>query len=577
MEYSAITHYMERRYCYSIGDGRFVIRIETKKDDIEKIVLHHKDKYIPVQFLNTWDAKEMVKVASDRYTDYYEVVIDIDCVCLRYQFEIIDKQGLTTYYGNYEFYDNKIDNNDYMFDLPQNLREEERMEIPEWANNKVVYQIFPSRYATTENVSEKKWYKHPIKPMDDLRGNLKGIINSLDHLEELGVDVIYMTPIFMSDSMHKYDTIDYYKIDPNFGTEDDLKELVEKAHAKNIKIILDGVFNHSSVKFFAFDDIMKNQNNSKYLDWYYIDSLPLDFGSMRSKPNFKCFAYHGYMPKLNLSNEETANYFINVGKYWIEKCDIDGWRLDVGDEVIHSFWKKFRHAIKEAKKDALIIGEIWHYAGDFLEGDEWDTVMNYNFFNTVRDFVATETITASHFLDRLGFTRGRLYRHLNPVLFNLIDSHDTARFAHMADNNTDKSKLAAAMQLLLPGMPMIYYGDEYGMTGGHDPDCRRGMLWDEKYQNPDIYNWYRNLIKVRRTYPALTEGEVIACEACDENGIVKISRQLDDRVMTVIFHGKENSVELDEYKGYTDILTGKIFDGSLKGYGVLVVTSSINN
>ena len=571
MEYSAITHYMERRYCYSIGDGRFVIRIETKKDDIEKIVLHHKDKYIPVQFLNTWEAKEMVKVASDRYTDYYEVVIDIDCVCLRYQFEITDKQGLTTYYGNYEFYDNKIDNNDYMFDLPQNLREEERMEIPEWANNKVVYQIFPSRYATTENVSEKKWYKHPIKPMDDLRGNLKGIINSLDHLEELGVDVIYMTPIFMSDSMHKYDTIDYYKIDPNFGTEDDLKELVEKAHAKNIKIILDGVFNHSSVKFFAFDDIMKNQNNSKYLDWYYIDSLPLDFGSMRSKPNFKCFAYHGYMPKLNLSNEETANYFINVGKYWIEKCDIDGWRLDVGDEVIHSFWKKFRHAIKEAKKDALIIGEIWHYAGDFLEGDEWDTVMNYSFFNAVRDFVANENITATRFAESLGFTRGRLYRQINPVLLNLIDSHDTARFMHIAGNNTDKLKLAAALQLLLPGMPMIYYGDEYGMKGGNDPDCRRGMLWDEKYQNSSIYDWYRKLIQTRKAHPTLTLGSLIDCETDDEHSLIQMTRKLENTTLTVIFHSTENAVTLDKYKGCTDLITGEVFDGVLDGYEVLLV------
>ncbi len=570
MEYSAITHYMEKRYCYSIGDGSFVIRIETKKGDMNKVILHHRDKYLPIDILDTWASTEMEKVASDRFNDYYEAVINIDCTCLRYEFELQDMDGHTTYYGNYEFYDEKIDNIDYMFDLPQNLREEEMMYVPQWAQNKIVYQIFPSRYATTVNVSEKQWYKAPIGPTDDLKGNLRGLINTLDHLHSMSVDVIYMTPIFMSDSAHKYDTIDYYRIDPSFGDENDLKELVDRAHSMGMKVILDGVFNHTSPKFFAFDDIVKNGEKSEYLDWYYIKEFPLEYGSRRKKPSFKTFSYYGGMPKLNLSNPKVAEYFINVGKYWTKKCHIDGWRLDVGDEIVHHFWKQFRQAIRVINKDALIIGEVWHYAGDFLEGDEWDTIMNYSFFQGVQRFVAEETMTATRFVENLDFMRGRLHRHINPVLLNLIDSHDTARFMHLAKESADKLMLAAAMQLLLPGMPMIYYGDEYAMTGANDPDCRRGMLWDEKYQNLQVYDWYCKLIKARKAYPALTDGKLICCETDDEQGIIKMTRKFGDMTVTVIFHGKEACVNMDEYKGYTDVITGQVFDGVMKGYTALL-------
>ena len=569
MEFSAITHYMEKRFCYAIEPGKFVVRIETKKDDMEKVILHYRDKYIPLQYLDTTASKEMDKVTSSRFHDYYEVVIDINCICLRYQFELIGKDGSRAYYGNYEFYDEKIDNIDKMFDLPQNLREEEAFSVPAWAKNKVVYQIFPSRYATTEKISEKAWYKAPIGHMDKLKGNLRGVINTLDHLKELGIDVLYMTPIFKSNSTHKYDTIDYYKIDESFGSEEDLRELVEKAHSMDMRVILDGVFNHTSPEFFAFKDIMENEENSRYKDWYYVEGFPVRRGSRMEPPNFKSFAYYGGMPKLNLNNEETAEYFINVGKYWIEKCDVDGWRLDVGDEVVHAFWKRFRTAIKSVKKDAFIIGEIWHYAGDFLEGDEWDSIMNYSFYYGVQDFVCHESISASRFVDGLGFMRGRLYREINPVLLNLIDSHDTARFLHVASENKDKLKLAAALQLLLPGMPMIYYGDEYGMTGGNDPDCRRGMVWDEKYQDLDMYKWYRSLIRVRKENPVLTEGELVSCKTDDETGLIEMVRKLGDSQVTVLFNGRGEAVSLERYNGQIDAITGEKFDGELAAYSAV--------
>lgn len=570
MEYSAIVHYMEKRYCYAVEKGKFIIRIETKKNDMQRVILHYRDKYIPVEFLDTSKSVEMKRTASDRFKDYYEALIEIDCRCLRYQFELVDTQGQTSFFGNYEFFDEKITHNDWMFDLPQTLREEELMDIPQWANNKVVYQIFPSRFATTESVPKDEWYKVPIGPRDNLKGNLRGIINRLGHIKQLGIDVIYMTPVFRSDSTHKYDTIDYYKIDPSFGDESDLKELVDKAHDMGMRVILDAVFNHTSPKFFAFQDIVDKELESEYIDWYYIESFPLKSGFKQEKPNYKTFAYHGGMPKLNLQNEAVADYFINVAKYWIEKCDIDGWRLDVGDEVSHYFWKKFRRAIKAVKPEALIIGEIWHYAGDFLEGDEWDTVMNYPFYLAVQDFVANKSITASQFAGRLGLLEGRLYRQIIPVLLNLIDSHDTARFMHVAGNNRDKLKLAAAMQLLLPGMPMIYYGDEFGMTGGNDPDCRRGMVWDEDYQDKEMFVWYSKLTSIRKQLPALLEGELAECVTDDENAIIKMVRELQGKRVTVVFHAGDKDVCFEEYKGCVDCLTGETFDGNLRGYHALL-------
>ena len=543
MEYSAIRHMADKRDCFALEKGRFLFRIQTKKDDIEKIVLHSRDKYIPLEMLDSRCECAMEKVASDHFYDYFEAVLEIDVICLRYYFALTDKNGKTAYYGNGEFYEEPIDSIHFMFNCPQNLREEERFEIPEWAKNKVVYQIFPSRYASSKKVADKLWYKTPIVAKDDLKGDLRGIIEHFDHLVELGVDIVYMTPIFKSDSSHKYDTIDYYQIDPSFGTTEDLKELVELAHSHGMRVILDAVFNHTSPKFFAFADVAEKGRESKYWDWYYIDDYPLK-AKRFTKPNFKTFAYFGGMPKLNLQNKETADYVIEVAKYWLKECEIDGWRLDVGDEISHMFWKRFRKEIKKVNPQALIIGEIWYYAGDFLEGDEWDTVMNYDFFTATMKLVALEQFSVSQFMEKLDHLRGSLHNKVYPVLWNLIDSHDTARFLHVSGEKKEKLKMAAALQLLMPGMPFIYYGDEYAMTGGDDPDCRRGMVWDEKYQDREMFAWYRKLIQLRKAYPAITEGKEINRICEDERGILTIERELGDEKAIVVFDVKAYHVEL---------------------------------
>ena len=569
MEYSAILHDMDKRFCYAIDKGLFVIRIQVKKDDIKEIILHYMDKYISIELKDTRKTVPMKKIASSQFHDYYEAQIRMDMICLRYFFEFTDMHGEKAYYGNYEFSKECITNIDRMFDCPQNLREEEMFEVPEWAANKVVYQIFPSRYAASQPVDKELWYKAPITFTDNLHGDIRGIIDHLDYIRDMGIDVIYLTPIFKSDSSHKYDTIDYYQIDPSFGTAEDLRELVQKAHQYGMKVVLDAVFNHTGRDFFAFKDILENKEKSKYLDWYFIDKFPLDTEPGQA-PNFKCFGYYGGMPKLNLKNPEVEKYVTDVACYWLKECDIDGWRMDVGDEISHYFWKHFRRAVKAVKKDALIIGEIWHYAGDFLEGDEWDTVMNYPFYLNLIDLLADEKIGVSRFIQNLGYMKGRLNKKCYPLMWNLIDSHDTARFLHLC-NNKQKQHLAAAFQLLMPGMPMIYYGDELAMPGANDPDCRRGMYWDEEYRDNEMLEWYKRLIQVRRTHACIVEGELAEIITRDEDGTIVLIRKNTEETVALIFNCSNDTKEFNEYAGQYNLLGESVFDGKVEGYDAAVL------
>lgn len=570
MEYSAIFHDMDKRFCYAIDKDLFVIRVQVKKDDMKEVILHYEDKYIPIERKDTRMTLPMKKVATSQFHDYYEAQLQMHLICLRYFFEFTDMQGEKVYYGNYEFDKECITNRDRMFDCPQNLREEEMFEVPQWAANKVVYQIFPSRFATTQPVDKELWYKAPITPMDDLHGNLRGIIEHLDYIKDLGIDVVYLTPIFKSNSCHKYDTIDYYQVDPSFGTTEDLKELVQKSHERGMKVVLDAVYNHTGREFFAFQDILEKGEKSKYLDWYFIDELP-PRGEWGEIPNFKCFGYYGGMPKLNLKNPEVEKYITDVACYWIKECDIDGWRLDVGDEISHFFWKNFRKAIKAVKKDMLIIGEIWHYAGDFLEGDEWDTVMNYPFYLNLIDLLADEKINVSQFVQNLGYLKGRLNKKCYPLMWNLIDSHDTARFLHLCHDNKKKQHLAAAFQLLLPGMPMVYYGDEYAMPGANDPDCRRGMYWDEEYQDKEMYNWYKKLMQIRKAHACIVEGEMIETITNDDDDTIVMIRKNGEETIAMLFNCGNSAKEFNEYAEKHNLLTDSAFDGKVEGLDAAVI------
>ena len=222
-----------------------------------------------------------------------------------------------------------------------------------------------------------------------MAGTLKESLNILDYLEELGINGIYFTPIFHAYSNHKYDTIDYREIDPQFGTKETLKTLIEECHKRNIRVMLDAVFNHSGYYFLPFQDLLEKGEKSKYKDWFHPHSFPLKGGE---RPNYETFGFFESMPKLNTANPEVKKYLLEVSAYWIEEFDIDGWRLDVANEVDQPFWREFRKTVKNIKPDLYILGEIWHDSMPWLRGDQFDAVMNYPFTNHVFRLVASQTI-----------------------------------------------------------------------------------------------------------------------------------------------------------------------------------------
>lgn len=570
MEKAAVVHNPDNYFFYSTGRDTFTVKLMAKAGDVSLAELCYRDKYIPLDKLDTRGKVSMRRVAGDGIHDCFEAEFKVNMLCIRYFFELTDVRGEVVYYGNYSFYDRTPECIEEMFDCPQLSREEERHQAPEWAGGKVVYQIFVDRFATDKNVPAEKWYRQDLGHKDSLQGSLRGITQKIPYLKELGAEVLYLTPIFRANTTHKYDTVDYMQIDPGFGSQEDLRQLTETAHAAGMYVILDAVFNHTSRDFFAFRDLLQNQENSRYRDWYYVDEFPARGEFM---PSYRSFSYFGGMPKLNCRNPEVRQYIFSVVRHWTEKCHVDGWRLDVADEIGRDFWREFRRELKNVNPEALVVGEIWHFNGSYLEGDQWDSVMNYHFTDAVRNFLLEGKLTAEGFAERLDFVRGRLRKEAVPLLWNLIDSHDTDRFLTQAGGNREMLKLAAALQLLLPGMPMIYYGDEAGMEGQKkNSGCRLGMFWNSERQDAELLEYYRRLIAIRKRYPALGRGEVhwklrkgvdrLLCwkaELAGETGIA------------VAVNCGGNAQDCSEWAGMLDMASETVFDGTLRPFQAVVI------
>ena len=598
MERAAVIHNPDNYFFYSTGKDTFTVKLMAKAGDVSSATLHYCDKYIPVDKLDTRGRVSMHRVAGDGVHDYFEAQIQVDMLCIRYYFELRDCGGGTLYYGNYSFYKAEPEHIEEMFDCPQLSREEERYEAPGWARGKVVYQIFVDRFATDREVPAQEWYQRDLNHLHSLQGSLRGITQKIPYLKELGADVLYLTPIFKANTTHKYDTVDYMQIDPGFGTKEDLTELTGAAHEAGMYVVLDAVFNHTSRDFFAFQDLQQRQEDSRYKDWYYVDEYPVRGDIM---PSYRSFSYYGGMPKLNCRNPEVREYVCGVVEYWTRECQVDGWRLDVADEIGRDFWREFRRRIRAVNPQILIVGEIWHFNGSYLGGDQWDSVMNYHFTDAVKGFLLERRLTAGETAQRLDFVRGRLKKEAVPFLWNLIDSHDTDRFLTQAGENKTVLKLAAALQLLLPGMPMIYYGDEVGMVGKKGSQCRRGMLWEKERQDGELLSFYRKLLDIRRMYPVIGTGEAhwmpqegagrvlswrfgTAGVRPSQTPVAQAEESLDvshplliDAIsqaqpaicrdkedLTILLNAGDDPVLVEAHKGKRDLLEEKEFDGTLE-------------
>ena len=367
-------------------------------------------------------------------------------------------------------------------------------------------------------------------------GDIKGITEKLDYLEDLGINAIYLTPLFVSKTNHKYDITDYYAVDKQFGTKADLKELVEKSHKRGIKVILDAVFNHASNDTKEFLDVVKKGKNSKYFNYFIIhgDKVSVD------KPNYEMFSNCVDMPKWNNSNIEVQDFFIDIGLYWIKEFDIDGWRLDVSDEVSHDFWRRFRKAVKKLKKDVIIVGENWHDAHAYLMGDQFDGIMNYAFRRACKQYFAHETINSKTMSERLNNVLTRNTWQVNRMNLNLTDSHDTARFFTECGKNKDAMLAALAVMYMFIGMPCIYYGTELHMEGGEDPGCRKGFDWNEKDWDTEFRNKVKELISLRKI-KAVQKGHINI--TYDKDCFI-MERFLDGQHLTIITNKGKNAYDL---------------------------------
>ncbi|MGN0342811.1 MAG: glycoside hydrolase family 13 protein [Roseburia sp.] len=538
MNECAMLHIPDSRYCFPTGDKELVIRLRVAREDRNaEINLLYECKY---NFQSKQKRIPMEIRYTDRLYDYYEICLQLEDVRLAYIFEV-EEEGKIYYYSedglsetyNFEeaFYN--------FFQLPY-INANDWMPVVDWMKDAVFYQIFVERFAIGDHEKDMSyvnmnWEDRPT-PKSFAGGDLKGIIEKIEYLKELGITAIYLTPIFYSQSNHKYDTIDYMQIDPRFGTKEDFRCLVEKAHANGIRIVLDAVFNHCSMELAQFQDVMEKGRVSDYYSWFIIDG---DFPDPE-RMNYECFAACNYMPKLNTAEEGVQEFLLEIAKYWIREFDIDGWRLDVSDEVSHAFWRRFRNEIKAEKQDAVIIGENWHDAYPYLRGDQYDSIMNYAFTKACLDYFAKGTFQAEQMAEKLNGNLMRNQTQVNRMMLNLLDSHDTHRFFTEVGTDKDKLQAAIALEMVFMGAPCLYYGTEICMEGGYDPDSRRCFDWEESHWDMEVRNRIQELIKVHKR-KEIRDGGI---RVYDEQEMLLVERKLAGDAITLYVNMTDRDKEV---------------------------------
>lgn len=535
MEKSAIIFEKNRDYIYHLQDDIYEVKILTKRDDIESVEFLYNDKYFNKDGHLLLPSTSLI-LLKKYITNYHDVFMGRFCftgVAMSFYFRLKDKKGQVINYGAYHFF-NDIFNVNNMFDAVPYLLKADTFKFPKWSVGGKIYQIFVERFAPTNEYS-KNWFE-PTNYFSKLNGTLKGITKNLGYIKNLGMDAIYMTPIFKSPTNHKYDVEDYYTIDSNFGNRDDLLLLVEKAHGLDLKVIIDLVFNHTSTKFFAFQDLLLNQEKSQYKDWYIVSEYPV---KIEENPKYKCFSRVKEMPKLNTANEEVQNYLIDVALNYIQYFKIDGIRMDVADEIDLTFLRRLRKKVKSYNENIMIYGEIWFDSASYLQGDIFDSVMNYQFYSNVFSLINHE-ITADEFGDNIDIMYSRVHLDVQNELLNLISSHDTERACSRLNYRYDLLKIAFSLMYLMKGSLMIYYGEEKCLGGCGSEDNRRGMIFKE---NDVITPLVRNLSEIKEI-ASFKRGDYHRILLENKN-ILMFDRYVTDEKYRVVLNMGNDNFELE--------------------------------
>ncbi len=459
------------------------------------------------------------------------------------------------------------------------------MTTPDWVQDAIFYQIFPDRFARSERLAQNglkfEAWDSPPTPHGFKGGDLYGIAERLDYLQELGITALYLNPIFASASNHRYHTFDYYQVDPLLGGNDALRHLLDEAHQRGMRIILDGVFNHASRGFWQFHHVLETGDASPYKEWFYFDPdrlhgkrhwgaypTPEEQHAIRQEGSLRAIGYQGWwnlpaLPKFRTETPAVREFLFEVAEYWI-KFGIDGWRLDVPGEINDdSFWQEFRRRVRAINPEAYIVGEIWHEAQRWLQGDQFDATMNYLVTAAALSYFGGRRLDMGlvnqcgglqhrvHPMDGTTFANeiDRVFHLYRPEFtysqLNLLDSHDMPRFLSCVCGNKDSLKLAQLFIHTYPGAPCIYYGDEIGVDGRQDPECRKSFPWDENKWDTDLLAYTKMCIKLRKDHIALRRGSFQRLNA--EGQVVVFGRSFEREQLIVAFNAGDEAAQVEVY------------------------------
>lgn len=494
----------------TVDQGKLVLSLRVRPNDIAQVeaVVNGKSYAMP-------------RASQDDLFEIRRVQIPLPKGQIRYGFRLQDGAGSSNWYGpsglstgekgsTYAIQSNGIPT----------------INIPKWAPGAVLYEIFPDRFANGDKTNDPPgtlpWNAKP----DFNRffgGDAAGVEAHLDYLRQLGIQGVYFTPVFESPANHRYLTQDFLKVDHRFASQAQFQHLTQSLRSKGIRTILDGVFSCTGTDFFAFQDLLKNQERSKFKDWYVVNRYPV---KTEGTPTYESWGGYGGLPLANLKNPEMRDYLLGVAPYWNQHATLAGWRLDSAERLSPEFCREFRKREKALDPQGWIVGEIWGDANQWLQGDMFDSVMGYQFRGAAVAFLAKDLIGPSEFLNRLMTTYTSYPPQVSRNLMNLVGSHDTPRFLSLCKGDKRLAALGAVFQLTWPGTPCVYYGDEVGMEGFADPDNRRGMRWDLANSKNELLSTYRNLIQARRANPVLQTGEPLPLLADDHAGVVAYARVL---------------------------------------------------
>lgn len=583
MNLAAIYHRSQDNYCYCLDEDNIVISLKTGYD-VKKVTLYYLDpfKFGILGGNNTLsgDALEMTEVKRLKEHLYWSATVSPKYKRLVYYFSFEnDDEKYYMYEDRFLTPDEfkKFNQRQQVFTFPW-MNPVDIFKTPDWVNDTIWYQIFVERFCNGKpelSPNNAKPWGSPNKPVhfrDYYGGDIPGITKKMTYLKELGVTGLYLTPVCKAKSNHKYDTTSFTKIDPHFGNDEDMALMVKTAHKNGIRIMMDGVFNHTGELFRPWQDVLKKGPDSKYYDWFLINKWPFNsFGSNSKSGKYYTFGFFDDMPKLNTNNPKVIRYILKVLTSWVKKYDIDGIRLDVAGEISHKLCKEIRLTLKALKPDFYILGELWHDSTPWLRGDEYDSVMNYPYTDSLNDFWVDENKTFEDFVYSINRCFTMYPLQVNKVLFNLLDSHDTIRLITKLKSISKFYQQLTAL-FTMPGTVCIYYGTEIALEGSYDPDCRRCMPWDliEKGQYYDRINTMKNLIALRKNHPALRSNNYDFVKISNEPRIISYVRTDDkgNKIM-VVLNCSKNEFRIDIPKD--KILFSNLYKNSVvKSDGVLV-------